>query len=62
MTPLKEGPTKDSVPDMALMLKEFYQLRGLDETGVPRKAVLQALGLNILADLLYPVSLSVKPL
>jgi aldehyde:ferredoxin oxidoreductase len=54
MTPLKEGPTKDSVPDMALMLKEFYQLRGLDETGVPRKSVLNALGLNILTGLLYP--------
>jgi aldehyde:ferredoxin oxidoreductase len=54
MTPLKEGPTKDSVPDMELMLEEFYQMRGLDETGVPQEAVLKALGLNILSDLLYP--------
>ena len=54
MTPMAEGPTKDSVPDMELMLDEFYQLRGLDETGVPKKTVLEALGLNILTDLLYP--------
>ncbi len=54
MTPLKQGPTKDSVPDMALMLKEFYQMRGLDDRGIPHKAVLKNLGLNLLADLLYP--------
>lgn len=54
MTPLREGPTKGSVPDMALMLKEFYQLRGLDEDGRPRKAVLKELGLADLADLLFP--------
>jgi aldehyde:ferredoxin oxidoreductase len=54
MTPMAEGPTKGSVPNMDLMLEEFYHLRGLDEAGVPRAAVLKALGLNILANLLYP--------
>ncbi|MDJ0783050.1 MAG: aldehyde ferredoxin oxidoreductase family protein [Desulfosarcinaceae bacterium] len=54
LTPLAQGPTKDSVPDMELMLAEFYQLRGLDENGVPREAILKALGLSTLADLLYP--------
>lgn len=53
LTPLTQGPTKDSVPDMTLMLAEFYQLRRLDETGVPREATLRELGLNTLADLLY---------
>jgi aldehyde:ferredoxin oxidoreductase len=54
MTPLAQGPTKDSVPDMQLMLAEFYQMRGLDRSGVPQEAVLKALGLNTLANLLYP--------
>lgn len=52
LTPLTQGPTKDSLPDMELMLAEFYQLRGLDENGIPREANLRALGLNTLADLL----------
>jgi aldehyde:ferredoxin oxidoreductase len=39
---------------MDLMLEEVYHLRGLNETGVPRAAVLKALGLNSLANLLYP--------
>ena len=53
MTPMREGPTKGSVPDMGLMLKEFYELRGLDTNGVPREKVLHALGLGPLADLLH---------
>ncbi len=52
MTPMTEGPTEGSVPDMTLMLKEFYKLRGLDEEGLPQEAVLRELGLETLADLL----------
>jgi len=52
MTPMTEGPTEGSVPDMELMLKEFYQLRGLDEEGIPQETVLRELGLETLADLL----------
>jgi len=54
MTPMREGPTQGSVPDMDLMLNEFYQLRGFREDGLPQKAVLQELGLTSLADLLFP--------
>lgn len=53
MTPMRDGPTKGSVPDMDLMLKEFYELRGLDDNGVPSEKVLHALGLGPLADLLH---------
>lgn len=54
MTPLEAGPTEGSVPDMALMLREFYQLRGFDENGVPKKDILLELGLTDLAELLHP--------
>jgi aldehyde:ferredoxin oxidoreductase len=53
MTPLEEGPTAGSVPDMDLMLREFYELRGLDADGLPRRQVLQDLDLEDLAALLY---------
>lgn len=49
---LPHGPTADSVPDMGLMLREFYALRGLREDGIPRRAVLEESGLSDLADLL----------
>jgi aldehyde:ferredoxin oxidoreductase len=53
MTPLEEGPTAGSVPNMDLMLKEFYELRGLSEDGIPGREVLEELGLSELAELLY---------
>jgi aldehyde:ferredoxin oxidoreductase len=53
MTPLDEGPTAGSVPDMDLMLREFYQLRGLEPNGYPGRAVLEGLGLDDLAQLLH---------
>lgn len=49
---LDEGPTAGSVPDMDLMLREFYQLRGIDSDGVPGRTVLEGLGLRDLADLM----------
>lgn len=54
MTPMETGPSEGSVPDMDLMLKEFYNLRGLDKEGIPKKDVLMDLGLGKLAELLYP--------
>jgi aldehyde:ferredoxin oxidoreductase len=54
MTPMEEGPTEGSVPDMDMMLREFYEIRGLDQDGIPKKSVLTDLGLNKLADLLHP--------
>ena len=49
MTPLKEGPVTGTVPDMALMLKEYYELRSLDDGGRPSKDKLHSLGLAELA-------------
>jgi aldehyde:ferredoxin oxidoreductase len=53
MTPMEDGPTAGSVPDMDMMLREYYQLRGFNEDGVPRKDVLEEMGLLELAELLY---------
>ncbi len=54
MTPLDHGPTQGSLPDMELMLKEFYEMRGLDADGLPGRQQLLDLGLDTLADLLHP--------
>ncbi|MBU0463885.1 MAG: aldehyde ferredoxin oxidoreductase family protein [Proteobacteria bacterium] len=54
MTPMKDGPTQGSVPDMDLMLNEFYKMRGFNKNGVPRKDILEKLNLNKLAGLLFP--------
>jgi len=53
MKPLEEGMTAGSVPDIEKMLKEFYELRGLDESGLPRRDVLEKAGLNDLAQKLH---------
>jgi aldehyde:ferredoxin oxidoreductase len=53
MTPLEEGPTAGSVPDMGLMMREFYELRGLDANGLPRRQVLEDLHLEELSRLLH---------
>ncbi len=52
MEPLDDGPTASSVPDMGLMLAEFYALRGLDDDGRPARDRLERLGLLDLADAL----------
>jgi aldehyde:ferredoxin oxidoreductase len=53
MAAIEDGPTAGSVPDMDKMLKEFYELRGFNEEGVPKKEILEQLGLTDLAGLLY---------
>jgi aldehyde:ferredoxin oxidoreductase len=53
LTSLKEGATAGSVPDMELMLKEYYSLRGLDAKGRPVKDKLISLGLSDLAARLH---------
>lgn len=53
LSPLAEGPTEGSTPDLDLMLKEFYSLRGLDSDGRPRRNVLEALDLLELAEVLH---------
>ncbi|MBF0526416.1 MAG: aldehyde ferredoxin oxidoreductase family protein [Deltaproteobacteria bacterium] len=53
-TPLEAGPTAGLVPDMDLMLRETYEIRQLDpQTGRPKKAKLESLGLTRLVELLY---------
>lgn len=45
LTPTKEGATVGSVPNIELMMKEYYEMRGLDMRGVVSKAKLEAVGL-----------------
>jgi aldehyde:ferredoxin oxidoreductase len=51
--PAADGPAMDSVPDMDLMLREFYELRELDAGGRPSRERLEKLGLTKIAGLLY---------
>ncbi len=48
LTALTEGAAAGSVPDEALMKKEYYQIRGLDEKGFPTPQLLQKTGLDYL--------------
>lgn len=56
LEPLAEGGAAGSVPDMELLLKEFYQLRGLEPDGRPAAERLRALGLADVADALARAS------
>ena len=53
MTAMTSGPTEGSLPAFKLMLKEFYELRGFNPDGVPKREVLQALDLLLPAGMLY---------
>ncbi|MBU2646352.1 aldehyde ferredoxin oxidoreductase family protein [bacterium] len=53
ITPLAEGGSEGTIPDVALMKKEYYALRGLDEQGIPKPAVLDSLKLGFLKDKLF---------
>ncbi len=50
LTPLSP---KGNVPDIYLMLKEYYALRGLDDMGRPKRETLERLGLKELISKLY---------
>jgi aldehyde:ferredoxin oxidoreductase len=50
LTPTSEGGAAGSIPDIDMMLEEFYQLRGLDEQGRPQREKLEKLGLADLAE------------
>jgi len=52
---LREGGSKDQVVELEPMLKEYYEYMGWDENGVPRKEVLEELGLKD-----YAVKLGIK--
>jgi len=53
LRPPKEGPAAGSQPDLNLMLKEYYPLRGLNPDGRPSKETLDRLELTDLAARLY---------
>jgi aldehyde:ferredoxin oxidoreductase len=50
LTPLSP---RGNVPDIELMLKEYYVLRGLDDRGWPKRETLEATGLKDLISKLY---------
>ncbi len=45
LTPTAEGGHEGHVPDIELQLREYYQVRGWDDKGVPTKEKLEELGL-----------------
>jgi len=49
LIPHTDGPVAGSVPDVELMLKEYYEARGLDANGRPLREKLNSLGLSDLA-------------
>ncbi len=51
--PLSEGPVEGSVPDMEMMISDFYRLRRISPNGIPERGVFEELDLHELADLLY---------
>lgn len=53
LTPLKEGAAAGSVPDVGKLFREYYEIRGLDESGKPKKEVLIKAGLQDLAEKLH---------
>ena len=46
MTPTTDGGAAGSVPDLKLMLKEYYQFRGYDQDGFPSEEKMSELGLQ----------------
>jgi aldehyde:ferredoxin oxidoreductase len=53
LTPLKEGHAEGSVPDMEVMLKEFYGLRDFDVQGRPSRKKLESLGLGYMVERIF---------
>ncbi|MBA7504293.1 putative oxidoreductase YdhV [subsurface metagenome] len=53
LTPVNEGAAAGSVPDIELMLKEYYELRKFNANGYPSREKLEDVGLSDLARRLY---------
>jgi aldehyde:ferredoxin oxidoreductase len=53
LTPLS---SEGNVPDIDRMLREYYHLRGLDETGRPKRETLEKKGLREFVPRLYPTA------
>ena len=52
LTALADGSAAGSVPDEDLMRREYYQIRGLDNNGLPAPGLLERTGLDFLRKLL----------
>ncbi len=50
LTPTNEGGAAGSVPDIEMMMKEYYEIRGFDMRGVPKKEKLAEVGLADIAE------------
>ena len=48
--PVAEGPSQGHTVRLEIMLEEYYQFRGWDEDGVPKREKLVELGLDALVD------------
>jgi aldehyde:ferredoxin oxidoreductase len=55
LTPLAEGGAAGSVPDENLMRKQYYKIRGLDESGLPTTQLLKLADLEFLQQMLAAV-------
>jgi aldehyde:ferredoxin oxidoreductase len=53
LTPLKEGSAAGSVPDVEKLRREYYEIRGLDDEGKPKKEILVKARLEDLAKRLH---------
>jgi aldehyde:ferredoxin oxidoreductase len=53
LSPLEEGAAAGSVPDVEKLLGEYYEVRGLDKNGKPKREVLVKAGLEDLAKKLH---------
>jgi aldehyde:ferredoxin oxidoreductase len=54
LTPLETGGAAGAVPDLEFQLNEYYQIRGWEDDGKPSRQVLLDLGLEDVAQDLYP--------
>jgi len=53
LTPLKEGAAAGSIPDVEKLLREYYEIRGIDMEGKPKKEILIKTGLEDLVKKLH---------
>ncbi|MBN2283145.1 MAG: aldehyde ferredoxin oxidoreductase family protein [Deltaproteobacteria bacterium] len=53
MTPLSEGASQGIIPDMELMKREYYLIRGLNDNGYPTVETLDSSGLGYVKQRLY---------
>ncbi len=54
LSPVPDGAAAGSVPDLKKMKKEYKKVRGLNEKGFPTREKLEEVGLEALAEKLYP--------